>query len=714
MKISSIRGGLLLAFASISGLVVVAAVTALVVLASISERQDYVASKAMPAAFAARALFADSTELAGIQSSFDHAIDLEAISTVQTKLQDSISKVNTQLGTLKTLSDDGNSLSGVEATVSELTGSLGVYSQATVRRVELHDQRQALFEAATGQLKLLTEVTEALVSNAKIGVSNNVSTLYDLIEDPDKIDSAFDTLDNILDVDLFYSEQMSNLKVNSLLLPREVILLMSGTGTDDIEAIQTEIEGTLKELKRNVEAISDPHRQKQAQGLLSTLETGLDRENATGLYRLSVAVIENRQELATLTSQVSDISHNLQIVASEVAETYGNEIEIARDDMSGTSAFAQKIMIGLAVLALLVSGAIVYLYVQRNVLRRLTSLNEATRRLSEGDNQVEVPQATADELGQMAGALQVFKDNALQKERLEQERRESEQQVAAQRAAEMAQVAETFEMSVMGIVNEVASQASSMQETARSMKTRAEGAGQRTSAVASASELASDGVQSAARSAEELSSSIHEIASQVTHAADASNTAVSEARRIRTEVEGLSAASERIGQVVDLINEIAQQTNLLALNATIEAARAGDAGKGFAVVASEVKSLASQSAKATEEIAGQVSTIQNQTERSVVAIQSIAGTIEKMNEVSTAIAAAIEEQQAATGEISRNVKGAANGSQEVSSNISEVASDLDQTGAAATDVVGFAESLATQSKSLTQEVSRFLESIRAA
>jgi methyl-accepting chemotaxis protein len=233
-------------------------------------------------------------------------------------------------------------------------------------------------------------------------------------------------------------------------------------------------------------------------------------------------------------------------------------------------------------------------------------------------------------------------------------------------------------------------------------------------AVSAATEEASSNVQTVASAGEELSASIQEISRQLSQATQITGEAVTMAGQTDDQVQGLVKAVEKIGDVVRLISDIAGQTNLLALNATIEAARAGEAGKGFAVVASEVKSLATQTAKATEEITGQIQAIQNATQGSVDSIRAITGVIGKINEISSSISAAVEEQGSATQEIARNVQQAAAGTQEVANNVQGVNASADETGTAAGQVLSAAEQLARQSDALRGDVSRFLEGIRAA
>jgi methyl-accepting chemotaxis protein len=368
---------------------------------------------------------------------------------------------------------------------------------------------------------------------------------------------------------------------------------------------------------------------------------------------------------------------------------------------------------GIGLLALLMTSLWI---ITRQVIGQPLKRSTATvATLASGDLQVQVTDADrGDEIGTVNKALQIFRDNMIRNREMERESRETEIRAAADRKASMIQLADSFEASVKGIVETVASAATEMQSTASVMTHTADTTSQQATVVAAASEEASANVQTVAAATEELSSSIAEIGRQINSSSRIANQAVTEAERTNETMTMLVHAADQIGQVVNLINSIAGQTNLLALNATIEAARAGDAGKGFAVVAHEVKSLATQTARATEEIQARVKEIQGATSGAQVAISGIGRIIGQMNEITTTIAAAIEEQSAATRDISSNVSQAAQGTEEVSANITGVTQAAGETGAAASQVLSASEGLAREAEKLRGEVTSFIATVRAA
>jgi methyl-accepting chemotaxis protein len=384
------------------------------------------------------------------------------------------------------------------------------------------------------------------------------------------------------------------------------------------------------------------------------------------------------------------------------------------DDLRAQSwASTQRALIAAGLVLLLTLA--VSIIVARRITGPLRQLTTTMNALARGSLDVKLAGLDRhDEVGEMAMAVEVFKSNVVARQALDVEGRDAEARAVVRRKADMIKIADDFEDAVGEIVDTVSSVSSELEASAGTLTKTAEHAQELTTMVAAASDEASTNVQSVASATEELTSSVNEISRQVQESARMANEAVDQARTTNDRIGELSKAAARIGDVVELINNIAGQTNLLALNATIEAARAGDAGRGFAVVASEVKALAEQTAKATGEIGQQISGIQAATQDSVGAIRQISGTIEKLSEISSTIAAAVEEQGAATQEIARNVQQAAQGTQQVSSHITDVQRGASETGSASSQVLSSAQSLSSESNRLRLEVDKFLATVRAA
>jgi methyl-accepting chemotaxis protein len=386
-------------------------------------------------------------------------------------------------------------------------------------------------------------------------------------------------------------------------------------------------------------------------------------------------------------------------------------------DRAGATRDAALMMLelaGMAVVALLGVLAGVAVMLRRRMIAPLATLTDVVGDMAAGAHDVTIPTiGRDDEIGAMAGSLQIFKEALIAKKAAD-EAAAVEAEAKIQRGQRVDKITRDFEAMIGEIVDIVSSASSQLEASAGTLTATAERSEQLTTMVAAASEEASTNVQSVASATEEMASSVNEISRQVQDSARIAGEAVEQAQHTNDRVSELAKAAARIGDVVELINTIAGQTNLLALNATIEAARAGEAGRGFAVVASEVKALAEQTAKATGEISQQINGIQAATQQSVGAIKEIGDTIGRMSEIASTIASAVEEQGAATQEISRNVQHAAHGTQQVSSNIADVQRGASETGSASSQVLAAAKSLSGESTRLKAEVGKFLSSVRAA
>ncbi|MBC08245.1 methyl-accepting chemotaxis protein [Thalassospira sp.] len=463
-------------------------------------------------------------------------------------------------------------------------------------------------------------------------------------------------------------------------------------------------------------------------GLLEELEGMLDRAERSDVVADAKALLvtygEAFEEVVTLPAsdpkRTDLIANTLDRIGPMVATDLENlklDIKAEQDELGPrASEAAQQSTIITEVLAVIavVIGVIAAWVIGMGISRPIRAITDSMNELAGGNKAVDIPgQSRADEIGLMAKAVLVFKENMIRADKLAEQEAEAAK-AREKRAQRISELTTGFDRDISAVLKTVSSAATEMQATATGMSSTAEETSRQSGIVAAAAEQASTNVQTVASATEELSASIAEINQQVTQSSAVASRAVEDAEHTNNQVRGLAEAAQKIGDVVGLISDIAEQTNLLALNATIEAARAGDAGKGFAVVAAEVKNLATATSKATDEITAQITGIQNETEGAVSAIAAISATIAEISEISATIASAVEEQGAATLEITRNVQEASAGTSEVTTNIVSVNEAAGSTGTAAEQVLTAAGELSRESESLRDKVEAFLTAVRAA
>jgi methyl-accepting chemotaxis protein len=433
-------------------------------------------------------------------------------------------------------------------------------------------------------------------------------------------------------------------------------------------------------------------------------------------YRQSLGkLIKNSKSIDELTTEMAESAAAIMQGSSAMkAELLSDQqrLEAESDAIVGET---ERLIMMLAAGGLLLGGMLALL-LGKGISRPMTVMCKAMRELAGGKFDVVLPGlGRRDELGEMAGAVEEFKVQAVAKAERDAAALDAQNKAgSAARRAELIRFADGFETAVGTIVSNVSASAVQLESAAGVLTRTAETTQSLSSQVAGASEEASSNMQSVAAATEELSTSVDEIGRRVRESNRIAEAAVLQAQQTDGRIGKLSRAAQQIGDVVKLITAIAEQTNLLALNATIEAARAGEAGRGFAVVASEVKSLASQTAKATDEISSHISGMQGATQESVAAIKEIGGTIAQVSNIASTIASAVEQQSSATQEIARSVQNVAQGTQEVAANIMQVNRGATETGSASEDVLNSARTLSIESTRLREELNRFMANIRAA
>jgi methyl-accepting chemotaxis protein len=693
-----VRGSLFAAFALIAGMAIVISAGAGVVLGHLGGTMLDLSARDIPRLAASLQLSAQSASLASQGPALLASRSEESLNDRARKMKETQAVTFEKLGEVIELGADKAVVAALSQTIKNIDETIKSLVTAARERLEAAAQHDKQYHALrSAQADFVAAASPAMMDaqaqiNAILG-SANLSQ--------DDATQAARTVD-----------QLGNVTASGNLMASEMIAALSASSSATLEAIEKEFKDTQARVKSNLELLPKNGGTKAVNdAALKLMALG---DGKAGVFKVRQKELDASDYGQVVLDETRKLNVGLGISVQQLVNGVQTETDASTWQARKEISQATAVMLALGALTLIGSVLFVWLYVGRSILRRIGNLQRSMQLLSDGDLEAEIYRSSQrDEIAAMANSLQIFRESMVEARALSADQ-DKDRIAKAERASRMEARILEFEATVRSALESLQASANSMQETAQSMAATADQSSALVSAVASAAEETSVNVQTVSSGTEELSSSISEIGRQVITSAQIARKAVDEAGATDATMQGLAENASRISVVVDLIQVIASQTNLLALNATIEAARAGEAGRGFAVVASEVKSLANQTAKATEEIRAQIASMQQVTTSAVGAIRNIGETIAEINEVTTAIAAAVEEQGAATREIARNIQHAAGGTAEVSSNIVGVSTASGEAGMAAAEVLNASVGLRREADVLRSEIDAFLSNIRAA
>jgi methyl-accepting chemotaxis protein len=694
-----VRSSLFAAFAVIAGMAIVISAGAGMVLGHLGGSMLDLSGRDIPRLAASLQLAAQSASLASQGPALLASGSEEALHERAKKMKETQHDAVDKLGQIIELGADKAIVAALGETVKSIDDTINSLGAAATERLGIAAQRQKQYDA----LRKAQTAFAAAAAPATIDAQTRIKAVLgsaNLLSQDDTIEAAQAI------------EQLGNVVAGTNLLASHMMAALSATNGDALEQVEKAFKAASPDLKSNLDSLTnndDTAALKDAAQKLLAFGDG-----KTSVFKTRQKELDADDYGQLILDETRKLNVGLGISVKQLVDGVQTETDASTWHARREISFATMVMLALGGLTFIGSVLFVWLYVGRNILRRIGNLQRSMQLLSGGDLDAEIHRSRQrDEIAAMANSLEIFRGSMIEARALSTEQ-DKDRIVKAERASRMETRIVEFEATVRAALDGLQTSADSMQTTAQRMSATADQSSALVTAVASAAEETSANVQTVSSGTEELSSSITEIGRQVTTSAEIARKAVDEAGQTDATMQGLAENASRISVVVDLIQVIASQTNLLALNATIEAARAGDAGRGFAVVASEVKSLANQTAKATDEIRAQIASMQQVTTTAVSAIRNIGHTIGKINEVTTAIAAAVEEQGTATREIARNIQHAAGGTSEVSSNIVGVSTASAEAGSAADEVLNASGALRRETGVLRSEIDAFLSNIRAA
>jgi methyl-accepting chemotaxis protein len=693
-----VRGSLFAAFAVIAVMAIIISTGAAVVLRHLGGTMLDLSGRDIPRLAASLQLSAQSASLASQGPALLASESEDALNERSKKMKETQAVAFEKLGEVIELGADKAIVAALTETVKNIDDTIKSLGSAARERLAATAQREKLYDA----LRSAQAVFVAAANPAMLDSQTQINAILGSANlSPDDAAEAARTVD-----------QLGNVIASGHLTASEMIAALSAISSETLDTIEKEFKASQVRVKANLDLLPKNTGTKAlADAAQKLLALG---EGKAGVFKVRQMELDANDYGQIVLDEARKLNVGLGISVQQLVDGVQAETNASTWQARQEISLATTVMLALGGLTLIGSVLFVWLYVGRNILRRIRSLQQSMQLLSGGDLESEIYRSGQhDEIAAMANSLHIFRESMIEARVLSADQ-DKDRTAKAERASRMEARIVEFEATVRGALDSLQKSANSMETTAQSMSATADQSSALVGAVAAAAEEASVNVQTVSSGTEELSSSISEIGRQVITSAEIARKAVDEAGSTDATMQGLAENAGRISVVIDLIQSIASQTNLLALNATIEAARAGEAGRGFAVVASEVKSLANQTAKATDEIRSQIANMQQVTTSAVGAIRNIGQTIGEINEVTAAIAAAVEQQGAATREIARNIQHAAGGTAEVSSNIVGVSTASAEAGSAAGEVLGASGALRREADVLRSEIDAFLSNIRAA
>ncbi len=694
-----IRGSLFAAFAVIAGMAILISAGAGAILGQLGQMMTELNGRDIPKLTASLELATASESLASQGPMLLASSTADILKERSQRMRDTHKVAVEKLDAIAKLGADKAVVMALGDSVKNIEDTIRSLGAATQEKIDAGVQHEKLYNAVRAAADNFVKQAAPSIADAQAGMDATLRAVVFSAEDSGEASRIIVQIGNVVaDTNLISSDLMAALSAgtSAALSPIE----------DNFKTAQKRVKTNLSALDGAISSI--PELRKAAERLL------ILGDGKEGIFKVRQKEIDTLEYGELILDETRKLNSGLGISVKMLVDKVRVETDAATAKAQTTITLSTQIMLALGALTLIGSALFVWLYVGRSILRRIAQLQKAMQLLSSGDLETQMARSKQqDEITVMADSLEVFRENMINARNMTAEQ-DRDRIAKNERAARVETRIHDFEGKVRNALEKLQTAANSMQTTAQDMSSTADRSSALVSAVAAAAEETSVNVQTVSAGTEELTSSIAEISRQVVTSSQIAAKAVSEAGETDATMQGLAESANRISVVIDLIQTIASQTNLLALNATIEAARAGDAGRGFAVVASEVKSLADQTAKATDEIRTQIVAMQQVTSTAVGAIRNIGQTITEINEVSTAIATAVEQQGAATREIARNIQHAAGGTSEVSSNIVGVSDASSQAGVAATDVLGASGELRREADILRGEIDEFLTSIRAA